>query len=65
VLTIAGLSHAPTQMWDAPCAMQVAAAFVEAPTRDPAAGPAGTCLATLRVPTFKLPEPTPGGTGAR
>jgi hypothetical protein len=55
------MSHAPTQTWDAPCAMQVAAAFVDAPTRDPAAGPAGACLAALRAPTFT----TPGPAGAR
>jgi hypothetical protein len=59
------MTHVPTQMWDAPCAMRVAAAFVEAPTRDPVAGPAGTCLATMRAPTFKMPEPVLGGAGAR
>jgi pimeloyl-ACP methyl ester carboxylesterase len=57
VLTLPGMSHAPTQTWGAPCAMRVAAAFVDAPTRDPVAGPAGACLDAMRAPTFTTPGP--------
>ena len=56
VLVLPGMSHVPTQTWDAPCAMQVAAAFVVDPARDPTAGPAGACLAALRAPTFTTPR---------
>jgi pimeloyl-ACP methyl ester carboxylesterase len=64
-LTLSGMTHAPTQMWDAPCAMRVAAAFVEDPARDPAVGSAGACLAALRPPTFMTPGPAGAPTGAR
>jgi fermentation-respiration switch protein FrsA (DUF1100 family) len=63
VLTLPGMSHVPTQMWDAPCAMRVAAAFVEAPTRDPAAGTVGACLTALRPPAFTAPRPVQPRTG--
>jgi pimeloyl-ACP methyl ester carboxylesterase len=65
VLTLPGMTHVPTQMWDAPCAMQLAAAFVDDPTRDPAAGPAGACLAALRPPAFVTARPGPPRAGAR
>ncbi len=65
VLTLPGMTHAPTQMWDAPCAMRVAAAFVEEPTRDPAASPAGACLSALRPPAFVTPRPEPPRAGGR
>jgi len=64
-LTLPGMSHVPTQMWDAPCAMQAAAAFVDDPTRDPPAGPAGACLAALRPPAFVTPQPEPPRAGTR
>jgi pimeloyl-ACP methyl ester carboxylesterase len=64
-LTLRGMTHAPTQMWDAPCAMQAAAAFVDDPARDPAAGPAGACLAALRPPAFITPQPRPPRAGTR
>jgi pimeloyl-ACP methyl ester carboxylesterase len=54
-LTLPGMTHAPTQMWDAPCAMQVAAAFVDDPTREPTTSTARACLAALRPPTFVTP----------
>ena len=65
VLTFPGMTHVPTQTWDAPCAMRIAAAFVVDPTRDPAAGPAGACLAALRAPTFTTPRPAGPRTGSR
>jgi hypothetical protein len=55
------MSHTPTQTWGAPCAMQVAAAFVDAPARDPATAPAGACLSALRAPTFATPAGAPAG----
>jgi pimeloyl-ACP methyl ester carboxylesterase len=52
VLTLRGMGHVPTQVWDQPCAMNVAAAFVNAPDMDPASGTAAGCLAGRRPPTF-------------
>jgi len=49
-LTIPGASHVPTQVWDQPCAMVVAADFVGDPSK-PVSTP---CLRALRPPSFKL-----------
>jgi pimeloyl-ACP methyl ester carboxylesterase len=59
ILTFRGVGHVPTQVWDQPCAMTVAAAFVAAPDRDPAMTPAGSCLAGGRAPTFTMELRTP------
>jgi pimeloyl-ACP methyl ester carboxylesterase len=59
VVTVRGMGHVPTQVWDQPCAMKVAAAFVEAPDRDPARTAAGECLTDVRTPRFKTDKTPP------
>jgi pimeloyl-ACP methyl ester carboxylesterase len=64
VLTLRGMGHVPTQVWDQPCAMEVAAAFVQTPDRDPIRTDVGRCLENIRAPTFEAtltttPLPTP------
>jgi pimeloyl-ACP methyl ester carboxylesterase len=54
VLIVRGMGHVPTQVWDQPDAMKVAAAFVEAPERDPALSPAGKGVASRRPPEFTV-----------
>jgi pimeloyl-ACP methyl ester carboxylesterase len=52
VVTLRGMGHVPTQVWDQPCAMTVAAAFVEDPARNPARSTVGGCLASHGPPVF-------------
>lgn len=43
------MGHTPTQVWDQPCAMNIAASFMNAPGQNPAQQP---CLADARPPRF-------------
>jgi pimeloyl-ACP methyl ester carboxylesterase len=58
VLTLKGMSHTPTQVWGQPCAMVVAATFVENPNNDPTRSAKGKCLESCRPPTFTTESAT-------